>query len=248
MNKEQNRVRRNAWGKSALFSALLFLCAVWVVFDSLFQPLMPMGQTVEIPNLCGMRQDGISLSDWIEPEISYRYDPDTEAGVILSQSPSGGSKRKLTQESPRCKLTLVISLGTETCVLPDQIGRDGRVAEAELRALGLSVEVRRVEGAYPEGEVFATEPRAGETLPLGTRVVLYVSAGVAQKSVPVPVLYGLSRSDALVQIWLAQLAVGEITEEPSDAPVGTVIRQSHQAGTLVAGGTRISFVIACAEE
>ena len=248
MNREQDRTKRRVWRGIALLAALFFLCAVWVVLDSLFQPFAPKGQSVEIPNVCGMRQDSLSLADWIEPEISYRYDPDTQAGVILSQTPSGGSKRRLTQDAPRCKLTLVVSLGTETCVLPDLIGRDGRVAEAELRALGLSVEVRRVEGAYPEGEVFATEPRAGETLPIGARVVLHVSAGVAQKSVSVPSLIGLSRSDALVQIWLAQLSVGDVTEELSDAPAGTVIRQSHRAGTLVAGGTRISLVVARAEE
>lgn len=244
MNREQDRAGRRFWRRAMLFSALFFFLAVWVVFDSLFQPLAPLGRTVEIPHFCGMHQDGITFADWMDPEISYRYDATAPAGVVLSQTPSGGSKRKLTKDFPQCKITLVVSLGTETCVLPDLTGEDGRVAEAKLREMGLSVEVRRVEGAYPVGTVFDSEPRAGETLPTDARVVLYVSAGVAHKSVSVPSLYGLSRSDALVQIWLCQLSVGEITEAISDAPAGTVIQQSHQAGTLVAGGTKISLVIA----
>ena len=78
-------------------------------------------------------------------------------------------------------------------------------------------------------------------------MLLSVSAGTPNKTVEVPNLVGLSRSDALVKLWLAELSVAEVTEEPSLLPVGSVIRQSHVAGTLVSAGTPVTLVVSGGE-
>ena len=243
MRNSKKGKHRYSWGRIALFSFCLLIAVGWVVFDSLFAPFGVPAVTVEIPALCGMDYDQIEFADWMQVELEYRYDASTPAGRVLAQTPVGGSFRKLTEATPTCKLSLVVSLGEETCALPNVLGEDVRSAEARLREMGFSVRVTRVEGAYPEGEVFGMEPRAGTVLPKGASVELTVSAGLHRVSVQVPDVRGLSRSDALVQLWLAQLAVGQVTEEFSDAVPGTVIRQSHQPGTLVTAGTKVNLYV-----
>lgn len=243
MEYHKTKKRLRAWRWAALFSLILGISAVWIVFDNLFAPFGEDAVSVEIPNLCGKVLEDIELADWMELETEYRYDTDAEAGVILSQSPVGGSRRKLTSQNPRCTLSLTVSLGEETVTLPDVMGQDFREVESKLRQMGLAVELETVAGAYPEGTVFAMEPRAGTVLPVGGTVKLSVSAGTPNKTVTVPDVRGLSRSDALVQLWLSQLAVGDVVEEISDAAEGTVIRQSHQPGTLVTAGTKVTLYV-----
>ena len=231
------------WWLSLLCAALLFVGTCWIVVDDLFAPFEKAAVSVEIPNFCGSRLETLTLADWVEPEIQYRYDANVAAGVVLSQSPVASSRRKLSAQKPKCKVTLTVSLGEESARIPEVVGMDFREAESMLRGLGFSVEIEKNEGAYPEGTVFDVEPRAKTELPVGSRVKLFVSAGVPTKSVTVPDLRGLSRSDALVQVWLAELAVGEVIEVDSMEPEGTVIRQSYQPGTLVTAGSKLTLYV-----
>ena len=198
---------------------------------------------MEIPDLCGKPLADVSLQEGLAVEVEYRYDANAPAGTVLAQSPAAGSRRKLTKERPSCTLSLTVSMGKESLSLPNTVGMDVRDAKSLLRDRGFSVEVVTVESAYREGTVLSSLPKAGVSLPKGERVTLTVSAGLATKTVSVPNLLGLSRSDALVSLWTAQLAVGEVLEVASDAPAGTVVRQSHKSGTIVAAGTKITVYI-----
>lgn len=244
----KHRGRLRAWKWAAWLSLCLLLLGSWVVFDFLFQPFGERTVTVQIPQLCGARYERAELLEWMDVKAEYRYDSDVESGVILAQSPRAGSFRKLSAQNPKCAISVVVSLGEQTVEMPDVMGMDFREAEADLRERGLTVAVERVESTYPTGTVFSAEPRVGTRLPVGSKVTLSVSAGMPQISVRVPDLRGMSRSDALVQLWLSQLAVGEVIEESSDAPDGAVIRQSHQAGSLVLAGTKVNLYISRAWE
>lgn len=223
-------------------SCLLALSCAWLVFDFLFEPFGREGVQVEIPQLCGEMEEDVAFGDWMEVEISYRHD-DAPAGTVLSQSPSAGSLRKLTSESPTCRIRLTVSLGRLGVELPNLVGVNVREAETRLRALGFSVRIEKRRSAYPEGTVYEMDPRGGE-IPQGAQVRLLVSEGETQESVRVPSLVGLTRAEALVLIWRSHLALGEVIEEPSEGTAGTVLRQSHVAGTLVTAGTRITIYVA----
>ena len=233
------------WIGGAVLSLCLCLAVAWIVFDGLFLPRGEDSISVEIPDWRGMTVDEIDVADWMETKIEYRHDGRIPAGVILSQSPDGGSRRRLTAARPRCAITLIVSAGAQTVTTPDVMGLDARVAESRLREAGLAVQVKRIESAYPEGTVFDMMPRADTVLPIGGEVVLSVSAGIPRESVRVPDLVGLTRGEALVQIWLAKLSVGEVVEESLhvDGAEARVVRQSHPAGTLVLGGTPITVYI-----
>ncbi len=232
--------------KLLLFSVLLLAASCFVVADVLFRPFEARAETVEIPDFCGQNEDELTVPEWAEAEIVYKHDTETPTGRVISQAPRAGSRRRMTDGT--CKIHLTVSLGREHVTLPEAVGRDARELQAELRALGLSVEVSEIASAYGAGRVISMQPRAGSEAPIGSTVRLEVSTGVQEKSVEVPLLVGMTRAEALVQIWLSELSVGEVREEWSVSPAGEVIRQSHSPGTLVPAGTKIDLYISKSEE
>ena len=229
------------WRRSAIVAAVLILAVGWITADILLMPRQKPPEVVEIPNLCGQDANNIKTEEWLDVDIEYRYDENTPAGVVFSQTPTGGSRRRL--DDGTCQVTVVVSLGRESILLPHMAGRDVYEVATELRNLGLIVNTVAKSSPREAGRVLGSEPRAGESVPKGTTVTLTVSQGEKQSTVRVPQLVGLSRSDALIRLWLCQLNVGEVIEAPSDAPAGTVFRQSHTEGTVVLPGTKITIYI-----
>ena len=226
-----------------LLSLLTFLSVTWVVLDDLFAPFEREGRTVTVPSFVGLDAAEIEGEDWIELEIEYRYDDSARAGIVTAQSPAEGSVRKISDRYPVCRVSLTVSLGSETVLLPDVVGLDVRDAEARLRRMGLAVEQRISAGAYPEGEVFGMSPHAGERVPVGARITLYASAGTPAVTVEVPDLYGLSRGEALTKLWLSQLSVAEVVEVESEEASGIVVGQNYPPRTVVMAGTKLTLYV-----
>ena len=230
------------WRRAALVAAVLLLAVGWITADILLMPRKKATPTVEVPNFCGLSIENIKFEEWLDIDIEYRYDENMLQGVVISQTPTGGSLRRLAEDDT-CQVTLLVSLGRESILLPSMAGRDVYEVAAELRNLGLVVNTVGEASPRAVGTVLASEPRAGEHVPKGTAVTLTVSQGTKQATVTVPNLCGLSRADALIRLWLCQLNVGEVIEAPSSAPAGTVFRQSHTEGTVVLPGTKITIYI-----
>ena len=235
------------WKRSALVALVLLLAMGWITVDILFKPLEKEPTTVEMPNLCGENINNVQVPEWLKVDIEYRYNENTPAGVVFTQTPTGGSRRRLVEGKP-CQVTLVVSLGRESIRLPAMTGRDVYEVSTELRNLGLVVNTVAEPSPYEVGRVLSCEPRAGESVPRGATVTLTVSQGEKQKTVSVPQLCGLTRADALIRLWLCQLNVGEVIEAPSSVPAGTVFQQSHAEGTVVLPGTKITIYISQEEE
>ncbi len=231
------------WRRAAAVAAVLIVAVGWITIDILFQPRKKEPTTVMVPNFCGLHADSIQTDGWIDLDIEYRYHENTPAGVVFAQTPTGGSRRRLSDDRKTCQVTLTVSLGRESIRLPQIAGRDVWEVATELRNLGLVVNTVAEPSPREVGRVLASEPRAGESVPKGATVTLTVSQGEKQKTVRVPNLCGLSRSDALIRLWLCQLNVGEVVEAWSDAPAGTVFRQSHTEGTVVLPGTKITIYV-----
>lgn len=238
------------WRGVLLLSFLLFLSALWIGFDDLFSPLAPTGDTVEIPDLVGLREEEIAADDRFSVRVEYRHDDAVPRGVILSQEPSAGARRKLSPDGAQTDLSLVVSLGAKTVTLPAVAGLDVREAAQRLRAVGLSVAVGTVRGDAPSGAVLSSDPPAGSEVAVGSSVTLAVSLGQTLAAVAVPDLVGLSELDALLTLWAHGLAAAPTeasgTFDPSDdfdALGGTVVSQTHPAGTVVLAGTKIAFEV-----
>lgn len=233
-------------GKKFCFAVLLFFAISFTVADSLFGFLERDGSYVSVPDFCGQREQDVKLPDWVELETSYRYDKDTPAGIVIEQKPAAGSELKIAKNKHRT-LTLTVSLGTEEKEIPDVLGHDIREAAAVLRDLGFVVnEVPRQGGN--KGEVIDISPKAGTKNDVGSTVTVTYSEGKPAETVTVPNLEGLSRGMALIELFRCDLTVGDVVEEPSDAPAGTVIRQSPSAGSLVAPKTKIKITVSQGNE
>jgi serine/threonine-protein kinase len=231
------------WRRSAAVAAVLILAVGWITVDVLFMPRKKPPKTIEIPNFCGLALEDLQAEEWLDIDIEYRYDENTPAGIVFDQAPTGGSRRRLADDGEHYRVTVVVSLGRESILLPQVVGRDIYEVATELRNLGLVVNTEMQSSPREAGKVLGSEPRAGESVPKGATVTLTVSQGEKQSTVQVPQLCGLTRADALIRLWLCQLNVGEVVEAPSSAPVGTVFRQSHAAGTVVLPGTKITIYI-----
>lgn len=228
-------------GKKLLFSFLLFAAVCFVTADSLFGILRPDGETVSMPDFCGLREDALTAPDWVELQTEYRYDAEHPAGTVIAQLPAAGSPHKISDRRP-CELLLTVSLGAERKEVPAVSGKDEREAASLLRQSGFAVQEEAVAGGRA-GTVEHTDPPAGSRIAPGSTVTMYVCAGESAETVTVPDLIGLSRGNALLQIFLHGLSAGEVAEEISDAPEGTVIRHSPAAGSLVLPGTKVRLVI-----
>ena len=135
------------------------------------------------------------------------------------------------------------TLGTLTSVpnvvAMTRLQAQSSIATAKL-ATGLVTETYN--NTVAAGSVISQNPAAAADAAIGTSVNLVVSLGPAP--VTVPNLAGLPRAQAQAAITTAQLSVGAVGEEYSNTvAVGCVTFQLPVAGSQVAGGSAVNFMI-----
>ena len=91
---------------------------------------------------------------------------------MIGTSPPAG-----TQLSTGQAVTLLISRGTNTVIVPNVVGLDDQAALAALGNAGLSgTEVQR-DSTEPEGKVLSQSPAAGKQVARGSQVTIFASTG-----------------------------------------------------------------------
>jgi beta-lactam-binding protein with PASTA domain len=132
--------------------------------------------------------------------------------------------------------------------VPSFIGMTFEEARTAATPLGLQVEQAAfVQASAETGTVTAQIPAAGETVDVGTVVDLTIAIG--PETTIVPDLRLKTESEALNLIFAAGLTIGDRTEafDPI-VPDGSVISQVPTAGSDVARGTPVSFVVSTGPE
>lgn len=155
-------------------------------------------------------------------------------GLVIASDPQAAATVRPWEE-----IALIVSLGPELFAVPEMAGLAEPTAAASLVAAGFDVgEVtRQFSSSVAEGEVIATTPAAGETVPAGTPVGLVVSQG--PEPVTVPPVTGLPEEEALSTLEDAGL-IGEVVPEPVndvEVPAGSVLSQTPADGQLRPGET-----------
>jgi beta-lactam-binding protein with PASTA domain len=164
------------------------------------------------------------------------------AGIVISQEPEAG-----TDVFSKTTVDLVVSTGSETpaqVAVPDLVDLPQGKAERTLAAAGLSLGA--VHSAYSatirKGRVAAHDPAAGTSVAVGTAVVLYISIGA--KDVSVPDVTGLTQAEAEAMIVSTGLSVGTVAEAYHETiPAGIVSGQEPTAGTVVSGGSAVDLMV-----
>ena len=131
---------------------------------------------VDVPDLSGMTQDQArSTLKGVGLELGNvtSVDSEKEKDRIVEQDPATGTKVK-----KGTTMGVSISSGKPAQVeIPTVVGIGRDDAEAQLKALGLTVTVEEVAGNQPAGQVLSVEPGEGSKVEKNSTVKLKVSKG-----------------------------------------------------------------------
>ena len=131
---------------------------------------------VDVPDLSGMTQDqarSTLKSVGLELGNVTSVDSEKEKDRIVEQDPATGTKVK-----KGTAIGVSISSGKAAQVeIPTVVGMGREDAEAQLKALGLTVTVEEVAGNQPAGQVLSVEPGEGSKVEKNSTVKLKVSKG-----------------------------------------------------------------------
>jgi beta-lactam-binding protein with PASTA domain len=104
--------------------------------------------------------------------------------------------------------------------------------------------VQQTSTQFPGGQATGTAPAGGQSVPVGTRVTIFVSSG--QPQVTVPDVRGETQASATSALSQAGFHVTSSNQTSSTSTAGSVISQSPAGGLSVAPGSTVNLVIAVA--
>lgn len=177
--------------------AIAFIVVV-IGLLALFLPrfLKNTGPEIPCPKFIGMTEDEVKDSDYDETfRITFEYEKNDDFPVnqICNQSEKDGKKLKRGAE-----ITLTVSMGINTCKVPDIYGKSESYAISQLKNDKFPYVIKEVfDDEVEAGLVIKTEPSKTTVVAEGTEITVYVSKGKAAKLVSVPAdLEGLSQAQA----------------------------------------------------
>ena len=232
-------------GGGIVAAAVLIFLLFHFIFGS-FQN--PSNKELVVPNVVGMTiEDAENLEEvkgvFTIKQAGTEFSSDYEAGQIIRQDPEGDTTTKT-----KTTINVWVSAGEVTSEMIDMTNMDVRKARDWLENLELDLNIRDGEeyqeysDDYEEGRVIRTDPVKGTVLKKGDTVTLYVSKGKKEETVMLITFRG-NIDDVSKTLDEMGLSMGNVTEETSDEPAGTILSQSPAAGTEVPAGTKINFVV-----
>lgn len=234
--------RRRRRGFVKFLALLLALGAVagglFAVWHFLIAP------ETSVPAVVGLSQEAATAElDELGLELTVAdsaHDFEAPEGQILQQDPEEGAQLRRGST-----VAVVLSAGRAPVTMPGVGGMGKEEALELLQSSAYRLDVR-VDEEYshvvPKGQVQGQLPEEGGALTQGDSVVINVSLGVRQVSVPD--LAGMDRGEAEEALSAANL-VPEFTGEYSDEfpEEGDVIRQSVDADTEIDEGSTVTVTV-----
>jgi serine/threonine-protein kinase len=229
----------------ALVSAAVIFALFHMIFGSFDKEPEP--TEFEVPSLLGMTLDEARADSRIDgiftiEQIGQRSDDEYAAGEIVEQSPIAKSVVKGNRV-----ISVLISTGVKTDVMPPLIGQEHRTGVIQLKNLDMNLEIQHTEQYSDDiamGCIMETIPAAGGMLKAGETVVLVVSKGSDTKPIPVPTFLNIDINTVKQQLTDLNLVIGEVTHANSETvPEGCVIQQSIAPKVEVTPGTKIDFIV-----
>ncbi|MEH1102435.1 Stk1 family PASTA domain-containing Ser/Thr kinase [Micromonospora sp. CPCC 205561] len=201
------------------------------------------GRYTEAPQLVALsRADAEAQASRGGFTLAYadpRHDEKVPKDAVLAQDPA--STTRIVKGST---ITLVLSLGPERFPVPDVVGKEFELAEADLLDAKLVVAkgTARYDDNLPAGVVMATDPKVGTEVKPGDKVTVILSKGKAPISVPNLVGKNLGEArNVLAQLGL--VLVEPPTYKDSDKPRDEVLGQSPADGTGVERGAKVKLEV-----
>lgn len=164
-----------------------------------------------------------------------QYDENVAEGLVLSHDPVSGKEVESGET-----ITLVPSLGPKRVLVPKVQGMSESDARLAIAKAGLSVgAVRRLPSQTVErGAVIRTSPQVGEKVKEGSKVGVFVSAGLVM-----PDVSGMTKNEAAAYLQEQGFQV-QVNEVDDDAEPCTVIAQAPKAKAEVDKGSVAMVTVA----
>lgn len=221
-------------GVAAAFVVFTIVFVLGMVF---FGDLFKKVPTIEMPDLKGQKYEDVINDDQYKKfqfqEKKEEYSEEFEAGQIIKSDPEAGKKVK-----ENAKVTLTVSKGPETVVIPSIVNMELSAAQQKLIDAGVDWTVeRKADDKVTTGFVISVDPGVGTTIPADQKVTVYVSTGKEVQQKNIPNVVNTRLEDARRAIEIAGFKVGSVKEEESDKAAGIVIAQDPSSGTAEEGTT-----------
>lgn len=204
-------------------------------------------ERVRVPDLMGITR-GAAEARLREARLQLgtsSSQPDrSPPGTVIGQEPAAGEVVNLN-----APVRIALSAGPRVIVVPDVVGESPAEGTRKIRQSGFrQIEITEEQQAEGIGTIIRQHPEAGVRVPPETTIELVVATlPPAPITVTVPDLYGRPVTQAIDALVAAQLQVGSVSNQVSDAPADTVIEQRPAARTRVPVGSQVHLVRAIAD-
>ncbi len=238
--------------KALIIAGIVAVCAaaifgLWQLVLGSFANVEPVQTDFEVPDLIGMTIDEANADARVKDvftisQIGQRPSKEYAAGQIIEQTPVSGKMVRDNRE-----ISVFISTGVKSDVMPDIVNTEHRAAAVRLRTLDLDLVIDEAAEEYNDdvsaGYVIRSNPAAGETLQEGDVVMLVISKGPKTPTSTVITLTNMTLPQA--QQAVSDLGLVCLIDYANDdtVPIDTVISQSIPVGTQVEQGSSIKLVV-----
>jgi serine/threonine-protein kinase len=213
------------------------LVAGWIVYDIVQQQLAD-AKPVSVPYVNGIPEANArnTLTDHgLNVKVRHLANPDVEEGLVFNQSPDAG-----TRVEKKTTVVIDVSTGKPQVEIPSVVGENQTDAVEELTRANLDARVVEVSSDEDEGTVTGQRPRAGTVVVEGSQVVINVSSG--PKEVSVPAVISLPYEQASTELERAGFKVSKVDVD-SDQAKGIVTDQNPRGGVSAAEGSTVTLSV-----
>ena len=194
---------------------------------------------VEVPNVKGRtRDDAIAalVSAKLTPKVREVFNK-AEPGTVIAQAPVGG---ELVTQGTTVQIN--VSQGLEPLEVPNVIGQQYDNAAGQVQGQGFAVARRDVDSSQPKDTVIDQQPKGGSDLARGGTVILYVSKGPKESTIPdVTSQDEDAATQALEQSGFTVDVVDQETFDPNQD--GIVLSQDPPGGTKAKPGSTVTIIV-----
>jgi serine/threonine protein kinase/beta-lactam-binding protein with PASTA domain len=228
--------KRSRSARRAIFlAAALILGAVgWYV-------TIGPGTGVAVPSVAGMSTQDANAAltkVGLQMVVGSQVYSDIPVNQVISSKPAGGG-----HVAKGGTVTVVVSQGVETHVVPQLVSLSVAEATAVLTPLHLSLNQQSqvFSDTIPTGYIISIKPKAGTKVPRDTIINATVSKGVAP--IALASYVGKSSDQALSELTAAGLKPVTKMKYSDTVPAGLVISQTPPGGTNQDTGTVVTLVV-----
>jgi beta-lactam-binding protein with PASTA domain/predicted Ser/Thr protein kinase len=194
---------------------------------------------VEVPDVVGESREE-AVAALTEAKLKFKIRDvfsKEEENTVIAQFPLPG--RMVVQGTT---VQINISKGVQPLTVPNVVGQQYDSAAGQLQGQGFAVARRDVDSSQPKDTVIDQQPKGGGSLARGGTVILYVSKGPKESTIPdVTSQDEASATAALEQSGFAvDVQEQDTTDENQD---GIVLSQDPPGGTRAKPGTTVTIVV-----